>query len=117
MIYLLVLVVSIDSLSYGISKGIRKEKLSFVESLIMSLFSSLIFFVPLIISSFVKDFLNERICMIINGIDEYLRNLYKARLFSPTPHYPQPLHAAQAKSPGCGNIPPEYRKTDPARPA
>lgn len=68
MIYLLVLVVSIDSLSYGISKGIRKEKLSFVESLIMSFFSSLIFFVPLIISSFVKDFLNEKICMIINGI-------------------------------------------------
>ena len=64
---MLILAVSLDSLAYGIALGFNKVKISFLKSVIMTLLSTLIFFLCLLLSSEISSHLKDYILYLING--------------------------------------------------
>lgn len=66
-IILLVLAVSLDALSFGLSSGFSKNKVSFFYALCMAVFSTILFAVPLYLSSILIKYLNSSVCYFING--------------------------------------------------
>lgn len=66
--FFVLLTVSLDVFSFGITLGISKERLSFLKSLIFTAVSLLLFAVPLTLSGVVATFISSGVCYLINGV-------------------------------------------------
>ena len=75
-IILLVLAVSLDALSFGLAQGFNKNSISLFYAFCMSMLSTILFAIPLYISSFIYKYLNSSVCYIINGIILLLLGLF-----------------------------------------
>lgn len=75
-IILLVLAVSLDAFSFGLAQGFNKNKISFFYAFCMSALSTVLFAVPLYLSSYIYKYLKSSICYLINGIILLLLGLF-----------------------------------------
>lgn len=66
-ISILILAVSLDALSFGLAQGIKKNSINPFYALCMTIVSTILFAVPLYLSSIVIKYLDENICCYING--------------------------------------------------
>jgi putative Mn2+ efflux pump MntP len=64
----LILCLNIDALSYGIAYGLKKIRLKTTYVLLISLLSSVMFFIPLYFSKFISNFLSKNILNFVNGL-------------------------------------------------
>lgn len=65
---LVILCVNIDALSFGISYGLKKEKIKTKTLIFISTLSTILFFIPLILSKYIMRHFDQKICFIINGL-------------------------------------------------
>lgn len=66
-IIILILAVSLDALSFGLAQGIQRNSINWFYALCMTLLSTILFAVPLYLSSIVVQYISEKTCLIING--------------------------------------------------
>lgn len=67
-IILLILAISLDALSFGLAQGFNKNSIGYINCFFMSVLSTLLFAVPLYLSQLVVQYLDEKICYLLNGI-------------------------------------------------
>lgn len=65
---ILILALSLDAISFGIAQGIKRNSINIWYALAMTVLSTILFAVPLYLSSIVVAYLDEKICCIINGV-------------------------------------------------
>ena len=65
---LLILCLNLDALSFGIAYGARKNRFTFWFVLKLSLFSTILFAIPLFLSKFLFKYFDRTVCNIINGV-------------------------------------------------
>ena len=65
---IIILCINIDALSFGISYGLRKQKIGFFINIFITTFSTLFFTIPLVTSKLIFSHLNNNICNLLNGI-------------------------------------------------
>ena len=70
---IIILCVNLDALSFGISYGLRKQKIKFSSIIFISTLSTILFLIPLYLSNYIFNKLNQKLCYILNGI--FLINL------------------------------------------
>ena len=75
-VFILILAVSLDSLSYGIALGFNKIKIRLSRSVIMTIFSTVLFFCALMLSNILINIINSTILYLINGIALILLGLF-----------------------------------------
>jgi putative Mn2+ efflux pump MntP len=67
-IIILIFALSLDAFSFGIAQGICKNKIPLFAIICMSVLSTILFGLPLYLSSIISSFLDVTICNIINGV-------------------------------------------------
>ena len=72
----LIIAISIDAMSFGFAQGFQKKYITILNCLIMTIISTLLFTIPLYLSSFVFKYFNEQLCNIINGIVLIILGIY-----------------------------------------
>ena len=65
---LLIIAVSFDAMSFGFSQGINNQRLNFFTMLIMTSLSTVLFTIPLLLSSLIFKYFDKTILNIIKGI-------------------------------------------------
>lgn len=73
---LILLAVSLDVFSFGLSLGFNNVYLSIIKGLFFTLISAFIFAFPLALSKLISQIIPEKICYLINGIVLLLLGLY-----------------------------------------
>ena len=75
-IIILVLAVSLDTLSFGLAQGFSKNKIPFSYAFCMTIFSTMLFAIPLYISSLIIEYLDEDLFRVINAVVLLLLGIY-----------------------------------------
>ncbi len=65
---ILIAAVSLDAFSFGLAQGFKKNKLTLLNILIMTILSTILFSIPLHLSNLVFKYFDKNFCNLFNGI-------------------------------------------------
>ena len=65
---IILLCVNIDALSFGISYGMRENKIKLSTIIFISTLSTILFLIPLFLSKTIMSYFDKEICNLINGV-------------------------------------------------
>lgn len=66
--FILILCLNLDALSFGVAYGLKKKRFPLGFVLKLSVFSTILFSIPLYLSKFLFKYFNRTVCNIINGL-------------------------------------------------
>ena len=72
----LITALSLDAFSFGLAQGFKNNKIKILYIFTMAFISTLLFFIPLILSQYIFQYFDKYICNIVNGFILILLGLY-----------------------------------------